>query len=399
MIEKPYAVAIIELNKDQKRQIDGLAGFATRVMNLSQGETDKEGRFDELAARVKEEPLALYAVAERIAVSPKSAHHRLAREAIRATEFDEYLDIALERKTRAAASTVPAVPVPRQEELERKELIFRQDQLLDKIISQGQPLVRTWVRDLPQLPIGLWVIEPVGGSRVSYENWPFGVEVSLGGEMFGELCRKGIFETVVVAPYTQDVIKKRIVKKSSEVPGFLGRSKTVTNEVEEEYIDGKRNLSIREAIGLPSDEPAAVIEYGASDREDPSLPNQSRYRDGAQGAGVGRPGNRFDFKVVVPQSLAEEFSALLQTDPVFVRMIALITIDKRYAPNFNQIMNRWGRPPYEKWEKYKTPEMYFVDALSNAADAENLGRLKFDERNVIKFHTEEIDGWQFGVVE
>ncbi len=367
MVEKPYAVQIIELNKDQKRQIDGLVGFATRVMNLSREETDKEGRFLEIAEAVRDRPYALYAVAERIAISHKSTHHRLAREAIRTAEFDEYLEIAVGRKTRAAANPTPAIAVTdqkkEQEGLKRTQLRERENQLLKQLINQGQSLLRAYI-DWGAAS-GLNLINPVGiiidDGRNTPKYWGDGTMILLGQKVVESFKSQEIFEAVVVAPVTR---------------GSTGK------------------LSTKEATGFGSDEPAVSINYYAAVGGDhPDL--RFTYTDFR-----GRPGNMLDIKIIVPQSLAEQFTAILREDPTFVRRLMINTVHQKYNPTFtNGLFEQYDIPPYDKWEKYKTPKMYFVDALSNPSDAENLGKLKFDERNVIKFHTEEIDGWRFGVVE
>lgn len=296
------------------------------------------------------------------------------------------------------------------ETAEKAQLWEKEKKLIDGIVDQGESVLYTWSHvDNAKGVIGFGPVNPEG--KVNYhenvasyfsdstDSTTSTLSVLSGNntdisKLQQSLQEDGVYEVVVVKPIIKPVIAKRAVTKLIEEKGFLGRKRQVEKVVEEEYEAGQEPVTMRDAAKTDSSEPAVWIRYMTQDWNDPSLPMQDRY-DNIQR----RPGNSIDCGIIVPSSLAEQFSQLLLNDPALARKVMSAIIERKYSKRFvAETWNNRGKPPYEAWERNRQPSLYFVDFLRNSGE-NDVKANTYDKNKVIKFKTTHVNGIPFGVIQ
>lgn len=201
-----------------------------------------------------------------------------------------------------------------------------------------------------------------------------------------------IHEVLVIKPTTKDKIATRKVKQIVTEKGFLGKTKQKEVEVEESYVAGQEPVTVSEATGITSDEPAATIHYLVTDWGDRRV--TPRFTDL-----TGRPGNFTDFKLIVPMSLAEQVADIVREDPTFMRKLLFAVEQAKYPPRVtSEVLSKYGNPPYTGWEKQAPPKLYLANTLKNPGMVNTDGKLSFDPSNVIEFKTANHNGFRYGEV-
>ena len=307
------------------------------------------------------------------------------------------------------ATPEPIIPEPvkvedQSEDQRLKEQQRREWEFMEKVLSQGDCLLSTSTR-----PAGVdYIFQSGKGSSGILKDWSILLSsedsaVSVLGALWKKKQNVGIYnvlneaiipEVAVIRPLKKDVHGIRRVRKTEIKKGFLGRNKQVEMEVDEDFVSGQVPLTLKEAIGTDSDEEAFTLQYSAGHLQHAYIRTDiPSYRDG-----WGRSGNVLDFSVVMPKSLAFGVEGLVRDNPTFVRDLVLWMISKKYSRQFNdQVMRTYGTPPFEAWEKYHQPRMYFVDVLANPPQDKNQGLDSFDPSKIIRFNTKTVDGYKFAV--
>lgn len=158
---------------------------------------------------------------------------------------------------------------------------------------------------------------------------------------------KKIKETVVLRPL--EVTRSRTVEqKASGIKGMFGG----TEQRQESYVEQAKN--VQEFVPhAAAGEAAYVLEYRAADNEH-NVAGAHAYVDY-----TGRPGQMFDVKLIISESLARKALAEVQKNPNFIREL----VEKAALTNSAGAITKgiWEkgenhngaalRPPYEAWKR------------------------------------------------
>lgn len=163
------------------------------------------------------------------------------------------------------------------------------------------------------------------------------------------LAEGGLKEMMVLVPAEKDVMATKTVSK-----GFLIRKKH-----DEIYISGKAPQTVAEILGNEINEPAYILYYYSAYKN-------KEYRDE-----FGRPGNIMNAEIVLPKSVGEDISESIKADPRFVRKLIDSFVRTKYPERFvKEVWEKYGRPPYHKWDAEPTKKFYFADLTLHPDQAE-----------------------------
>ncbi len=295
-------------------------------------------------------------------------------------ELDE--DAATRLQEALAEASGGRVPAARVEdsvdpEVQKvRELKEKEDRLIDEIIKSGECLITTWslANYAGTIDDGQNSINPLGkylSAGWNSENTPKywrGVATMNLDRSLRDSYQK-------VTPFRNHRINELVIMQPA------------TKEA------GVQSVTVGEAIQSDSQEKAGILEYFATGVIDELIGQMKQHY-------LDRPGNFLNVKFIAPEQVIQQVAPMLQEDPAFIRKLILKMIPLRYPRVFVEevLKEGYSLPPYRKWEGQAQPKMYFVDALSNAEDRQNLGKLGFDQSKVIEFNTKVVDGYRFAVV-
>lgn len=166
--------------------------------------------------------------------------------------------------------------------------------------------------------------------------------------------RSSVFELVSFVPIIKIIYGQReVIVPETGLRRFL----KMTKRVIQTFVKGYRPMSVKDFAKRGGEEDVVWVGYLGNEYNNRTVLNtEPKYRDL-----TGRAGIEIFFNLAMPQRLANELAARLNTDPKLIRdvmekAVETKSISSSWIKNFD-IKDYWKRkvrPPFEKWEKYGT---------------------------------------------